>query len=161
MKPHKNPDHIVKVRRYSSQSVTSLGLVHFDDEFQHHTIEDKYRKEKVKGETRIDAGVYALGLQELVTPMTERYRNKFDWFDLHLHVKDVPNFSGIYIHIGNTQKDSEGCLLVGNTANNNRIEAGRITRSTEAYKEFYLKVYPLLKAGKKINIEYIDLDKPK
>jgi hypothetical protein len=57
---------------------------------------------KVPGETAIAAGRY-----RLIVDWSNRFR-KYSF-----HVLNVPNFEGIRIHSGNTDEDTEGCLLVG------------------------------------------------
>ena len=55
-----------------------------------------------------------------------------------LHVLDVPNFKYILIHCGNTDEDTAGCLLLGDSQENNNIkENGFIGRSTQAYFRVY------------------------
>ncbi len=145
----------ITVLRYSSDTDSTLGVVFIDGKFQCYSLEDEFREVKVKGETRIPKGTYKLGIQENLTPLTQKYLDRYDFFERHLHIKNVTNFSGIYIHVGNTDEHTDGCLLLGNKANNNRLKAGRIEDSTSAYKEFYLKVYPEAKKGN-VTIEYID-----
>jgi hypothetical protein len=57
---------------------------------------------KIPGETAIPAGRY-----RVIVDWSNRFRK------YSLHILDVPNFAGIRIHSGNTDKDTEGCLLVG------------------------------------------------
>ena len=45
---------------------------------------------------------------------------------LHLLVQDVPNRSYILFHIGNTAKDTSGCILVGNGRKHNVVENSRL-----------------------------------
>ncbi len=147
----------IKLYRYSSQSKTTLGIIHVDKKFQCYSIEDRYRKEKVKGETRIQAGRYEIKLREFGGHY-EKYVNKYEGHEGMLWLQDVPNFEDILIHIGNDAKDTAGCLLVGSTANNNAKNKGFISGSTEAYLDLYFKVLPELKAGRKVFIGIIDLD---
>ena len=57
---------------------------------------------KIKGHSAIPEGRYAVVIS---------YSPKFQqWLPILL---GVPNFSGIRIHAGNTAKDTEGCILVG------------------------------------------------
>jgi hypothetical protein len=102
---------------------------------------------KVKSETRIPAGTYKLGIQEQETPLTKKYQSKFNWFKKHIHIKDVPNFIGVYIHIGNTDIDSAGCILLGDNADNNHLGGGSVSNSTQAYKRFYNNYYDAIEKG--------------
>ena len=45
---------------------------------------------------------------------------------LHLLVQDVPNRSYILFHIGNTAKDTSGCILVGNGRQQDVVENSRL-----------------------------------
>jgi len=42
----------LELKRFSGQSDTTLGLMFVDGEFECFTLEDEYRADKVKGETR-------------------------------------------------------------------------------------------------------------
>jgi hypothetical protein len=112
--------------------------------FQAYTLEDEYRDEKVMKETRIPSGTYQVDIQQADTPLTLKYRAKYPWFKKHLEVKNVPGFTGVYLHIGNFDADSAGCILVGDNADNNIIGPGSISNSTASFKRLYESVYPHL-----------------
>ena len=67
-----------------------------------------------------------------------------------------PNFEYILIHIGNTDDDTAGCLLLGQECNNNRLNKGFLIGSTSAYREFYNVVVDSAESGE-LTIEYVDL----
>ena len=147
----------LKVYRYSSQSRTTISAIHINGEFECFGLEDRYRKEKVRGETRIPKGIYKIGLRT-VGGHHIKYSSKFP--SIHkgmLQVLDVANFKYILIHIGNGEKDTQGCLLVGLEANNNKLYKGQITNSTSAYTALYKKVIKSIDEGEEVTIEYIDL----
>ena len=106
--------------------------------FLAYTLEDEYREQKEFGETRIPDGTYQLGLRT-VGGYNQKYSKRFA--DIHigmLHVLDVPNFEYILIHCGNTDEHTAGCLLVGDSQENNQIKKdGFIGKSTQAYKRIY------------------------
>ena len=79
--------------------------------------------------------------------MTERYRAKYPWFTWHIEIMNVPEFENVYVHIGNTEKDTDACVLLGDTANNNVVGDGFVGGSTEAFKRWYLQVTAHLEAG--------------
>lgn len=94
------------IRRYKKEDYT-IGDLYIDGKWFSNTLEDKVRElnkpeDKVYGQTAIPSGTYEVKLT---------YSPKFK--KLLPEVLDVPLFSGIRIHAGNTAKDSEGCLLVG------------------------------------------------
>tara|TARA_R110000824_G_scaffold292796_5_gene481174 strand:- start:2579 stop:3073 length:495 start_codon:yes stop_codon:yes gene_type:complete len=126
--------------------------------FLAYTLEDEYRDEKVSGETRIPKGVYQLGLRT-IGGYTQRYAKKFP--DMHkgmLHVLNVPGFEYILIHCGNTDEHTAGCLLVGDSQENNQItEDGFIGKSTQAYKRIYPMIAKAIRKKEEVTIEYKDL----
>ena len=64
-------------------------------------------------ENRIPAGIYDVRLRK-IGGFDGRYKKKFAGFHRGmLHIQDVPNFKYVLIHIGNTDKNTAGCLLVG------------------------------------------------
>lgn len=139
---------IIGLGHYSENKESTLGLISLDGAFECYSLEDEGRKVKVPGETRIDDGIYEVGIREVVSPMTERYRAKFDWFDWHLWIKGLPRHEFVYLHIGSKDDHSDACVLVGDTANNNTVTDGFIGNSTAAYERFYKKVRPLIGAEK-------------
>ncbi|MDB4331342.1 DUF5675 family protein [bacterium] len=152
----------LKVIRFSSQSDSTSGLL-FDvtDEtkFLCYTLEDERREKKIMAETRIPAGVYNILLRK-EGGFHGRYTKKYG--DMHkgmLHVQDVPNFKWILIHTGNTDEHTAGCLILGDSQENNVLmKDGFIGRSVQAYKRVYPPIAKALENGEEVTVEYIDLD---
>lgn len=127
--------------------------------FQAYTLEDEFRESKVSKETRIPEGTYDVIIQTQETPKTLQYRKRYSWFVNHLMLKNVPGFTGIYIHVGNTDEDTEGCILLGDNADNNVIGPGSVSNSTASFMRFYKEVFDWLEGGNKITIEVRDENK--
>lgn len=140
------------VKRFNDTGDATNGLLFVDGDFQCFTLEDEYREVKVQGETRIPAGTYEVKFREVLSPMTKRYQDKFDWFKWHLQIMDVPGFTNIYIHIGNTDEHTEGCLLVGRTASVD----GTVGNSTTAFSDLYAIVSDALNNGETVTITLDD-----
>lgn len=121
--------------RFESREDFTRGILMIDYQGFCFTIEDEKRTEKISGETRIPAGDYDLRYREQLTGLTKKYRSKFDWFEWHIEICDIPGFSNVYIHIGNTDEDTDGCPLLGYTCD--MTKPNFIGRSTDAYKDFY------------------------
>jgi hypothetical protein len=145
---------IINKRAYATNECT-LGILIIDNKPFGFVIEDEPRIVKVKGETRISAGRYKLGLQMALTPLTEKYKEKYPWFKHHIELMNVPNFTGVYIHIGNFESDTMGCQIIGKSAHIHPKGFSN-SESVKCYKEFYEKVYPLLSANKQVFYTIID-----
>jgi len=117
------------------------------------TIEDAFHAPKIQGKTRIPSGSYDVGLRQ-DSPMARRYADKFgDGHKGMIWVKNVPDFTYVYLHIGNESRDTEGCVLVGRTAD---IKKGFIGGSADAYKELYPLIMYAHKQGEQITITITD-----
>jgi hypothetical protein len=131
----------LELKRFSSQSDTTLGLLFVDGEFECFTLEDEHREEKVKGETRIPAGTYKVEKREVLSGLTKKYRNKYPWFDYHFMLQDVPDFQYVYIHIGNDDDHTDGCLLVADSVKSNKFDQdNNLSSSAPAFKRLYQKM---------------------
>ena len=151
----------LEVIRFNKGKDSTNGLLFniTDDKrkFLCYTLEDESREEKVWGETCIPEGEYKLGLRTVGGYHT-KYSKRFA--DIHmgmLQVLDVPNFEYILLHCGNTDEDTAGCLLLGDTQENNNIKQnGFIGRSTTAYKRVYPPIAKALEDGEEVTIIYRD-----
>ena len=151
----------LEVLRFSSHSDSTLGLL-FDvtegRKFLCFTLEDEARVTKVMAETRIPEGTYELKLRT-VGGYHERYVKKYGSFHKGMiHVQDVPNFKYILWHTGNTDEHTAGCLLLGDTSQQNISKEGFIGASTEAYKRIYPNIAEAILSGEKVTAKYIDFD---
>lgn len=146
---------LITVRRIKSDRDATLSAIFVDDEFQCFGLEDEYREHKVPGETRIPEGVYPVGVRSEGGFYT-RYHERFSWHAGMLQVMDVPGFEYILIHIGNTDEDTAGCLLVGQGATCG--DELTVHASTAAYRALYARVYNAAVSGN-LMIEYIDEDR--
>lgn len=147
--------------RYNDNGESTLGLFFINGKLECYSLEDEKRTKKVWGETRIPEGTYDIVFRN-EGGHHERYAKKFPVFHKGmLHIINVPNFQYILIHIGNTDEDTAGCILVGNLANNNNLQDGFLSESTSAYVNMYRKVASALEQGIKVSIEIKDLQQHK
>ena len=153
----------LEVLRFSSQEDSSSGLLFEVSElgrkFLCYTLEDERRALKVKGETRVPAGTYKIKLRK-EGGFHARYTKKYGGFHRGmLHICDVPNFEWILLHTGNTDEHTAGCLIVGDSQENNIIiKDGFIGKSGNAYKRIYPAIAKAIEQNEEVTIEYIDFD---
>ena len=117
-------------RRYRGDGYT-IGNLYLDGAYFCDTLEDadrgltqtmsaeEIRRIKVPHETAIPTGRYKVIVN--LSPAKRRMLPR---------LTDVPGFSGILIHRGNTKSDSSGCILVGE----NRVK-GKVINSTPYEKQ--------------------------
>lgn len=114
------------------------------------TMQDGHRDVKIHGVTRIPAGTYEVKLRK-EGGFHERYKKKFGAFHRGmLWIQNVPGFKWILFHIGNTPKDTDGCVLVGVTQRPGQPDF--IQGSEIAYKHFYPRVADALERGERVHL---------
>ncbi len=139
------------VERFNSGSDDTLGRLYINGKPFGYTIEDEFREVKVKGETRIPAGTYRVG-KRYSPKFTPRFGHDMLW------IQDVPGFEYILIHTGNTDKDTDGCLIVGKKIG--KLEGKRaVLDSKIAYKEIYPVISDAIDRGEDVTIHYMDYDR--
>ena len=133
----------IRLKRLRNNGDTTIGKITSSYIYEANTLEDGPREKKVKGKTRIPAGIYEVKTRKVLSPLTKRYRQRFPWFKWHLHLQNVPDFSYVYIHVGNDDDDTDGCILVGHKEGN-----WRIWESTQAFRDIYFYIVGALENGK-------------
>lgn len=126
---------VITVKRLYKTENSTIGEMLVDGVFECFTLEDKERPVKIKGETAIPKGTYRVIINE---------SNRFKRL-LPLLI-DVPNFEGVRIHSGNSNHDTEGCILVGQTRNKNYIGQSR---------KAFDKLFKKMQAAKNITLTII------
>ena len=136
------------------------GMLFVDGIFECYTLEDQYQAVKVMHETCIPEGTYNIEFRRtggFHVKYKKRYGNAHYGM---LHLQDVPNFTYILIHAGNTDEHTSGCLIVGETQQDLDIsDDGFIGHSGKAYSKLYNKVSKDLLLGKSVSIEYTTIAK--
>jgi len=128
----------IVLKRIALRDTYTIGKLYIDDKYICDTVEDKVRdinkngvfdngEKKVYGETAIPYGTYEVKWT---------YSNRFKKY--MPEILNVPNFSGIRIHSGNTAADSLGCIIVGE----NKV-VGKVINSRATVN----KLYPIIEKG--------------
>lgn len=124
------------LKRIAKKETYTIGKLYIDDVYFCDTLEDKdrelnndmseeyIRRIKIKAQTAIPTGLY---------PISITYSQRFKK-DMPL-INNVKGFEGIRIHSGNTEKDTEGCILVGE----NKVK-GKVINSRETYNRLFAKL---------------------
>lgn len=94
----------LKLNRIFKTNTFTIGELYINEKYVMDTLEDRVRPEgeKVYGKTAIPEGTY-----EMVLSYSPRFKKILP------EILNVPNFTGIRIHCGNSSADSSGCILVG------------------------------------------------
>lgn len=105
----------ILVKRIHRTEKSTIGELSIDGKFQCYTLEDIEREVKIKSETAISKGTY-----KVIINKSNRFKRLLPL------LLNVPNFEGIRIHSGNTNHDTEGCILVGTTRTKDFIGNSRV-----------------------------------
>lgn len=133
----------LRLKRIARRETYTIGRLYVDGKRFCDTIEDTDRglsqalplsvnkAKKKKGVTAIPAGRYRITL-DVVSP---RFSGKTQYLFCGGKLPrliNVPAFDGVLIHIGNSARDTEGCILVGENK-----AVGKVLNSTKTFKALY------------------------
>lgn len=150
----------IVIKRIAKKSDYTIGKLYIDGVYFCDTIEDTDRdltqdmpiseisRKKIAGKTAIPLGTYNLDMNT-ISPRFSKisfYKNLCNGRVPRL--LNVPGFAGVLIHVGNTAKDSEGCILVGK----NKV-VGQVVESRDTFKKLYDKLISAHKSGQSITIQ--------
>lgn len=133
---------LLELKRRWLTAESTVGELYVDGVFECFTLEACYRGgPKIPGQTCIPVGRY---------PVRITHSPKFR-IDLPL-LFDVPGFDGVRIHSGIPAEDTEGCILLGQAREPNRINASRtaydlLFTKLKAADEITLAVSVMLRAA--------------
>ena len=114
----------IQIKRLHKTENSTIGEMTIDGKFECYTLEDKERDVKIKSETAIPKGTY-----KVIINQSNRFKK------LMPLLLNVPNFEGVRIHPGNSNHDTEGCILVGQSRS-----VDYITKSRKAYEILFTKM---------------------
>jgi len=136
--------------RLKDNGVSTIGRLEVDS-LRLYTIEDTYRTEKIWGQTRIPAGIYEIELR-VEGLKHKKYSKKYSFHEGMLWLRNVPGYEYVLMHIGNSVKDTNGCILVGSKILNDDY----ITGSATAYINLYTTIIKAFNRGEQIFIKITD-----
>lgn len=124
----------ITVKRLYKTETSTIGELLIDGVFECFTLEDAERPVKIKNETAIPKGTY-----KVIINQSNRFKRLLPL------LLNVPNFEGVRIHSGNSNHDTEGCILVGQTRHKNYIGQSRkafdkLFKKMQAAKEITLTI---------------------
>lgn len=134
-------------RIYTNDQYT-IGRLYIDDVYVCDTLEDCDRgldssmseeeimSKKVYGQTAIPTGTYKIDMKTVSPKYKDVSVYKNACGGKVPRIIDVKGFSGILIHIGNTNKDTKGCVLVGKNT-----KKGMVTNSRDTWLKVYYQMY--------------------
>jgi len=136
----------------------TVGIMYINGERFCETLEDKDRglttamslseikKKKVYMQTAIPKGKYIVTMD--YSPKFGRKLPHVMYLDSNGKLVEVPGFTGIRIHSGNTAKDTAGCILVGRNT-----KVGMLTDSRNYSDKLNAIIQQYINAGEKVVLE--------
>ena len=129
-----------KIIRVAEGKNSTLSHLYIDGIFLFFLHEDKIRAVKIMKQTAIPEGIFRLRLNTW-GGMNKTYFPKYG--PIHkgmIEIADLPTFSAVYIHVGNTIVETAGCPLVGLSYIKKDGEY-QVLQSADAYRQVYRKLY--------------------
>lgn len=150
----------ISLKRIYTNNQYTIGHIYVDGTYICDSIEDadrglkdsmtleEIRSKKIKDKTAIPQGNYKVTMN-VISPRFSKKKYYKDFCGGRLpRITSVKGFDGVLIHIGNTDKDSSGCLIVGYNK-----EKGKVLNSKQAFEKLYRMLDSANRNGEKIDIK--------
>ena len=136
----------IRIDRIAKKSTYTIGKLYLNGVYFCDTLEDtdrglyqgmplqKIKDLKSKGATAIPKGKYKVTMKVVSPKFSKRATYQFCQGKLP-RLLNVDGYEGVLIHIGNTAKDTEGCILVGQ----NKV-VGQVINSNTTFKKLYAEM---------------------
>ena len=146
----------IKVKRIARKEAYTIGKMYVDGAYVCDTLEDKDRGltsnmsvAQICGvilyvETAIPTGRYLVDMKTVSPRFGGRAQYQFCKGRLP-RLCNTPGYQGVLIHIGNTAKDTDGCILVGENK-----AVGQVLNSTATFRKVYAKLKAADERGERI-----------
>lgn len=143
------------VDRFGFGLDSTLGELRIEGVASCFTLEDERRRVKMRAETCIPPGTYRVRVRD-DSPKFSKLDDRWDWHDGMLWLQDVHGFKYVYIHTGNTDDHTEGCILVGDVPVVMPDGEFQVGRSRSAYERIYKPLRAALKKGEDVHVIVIE-----
>lgn len=140
---------LVVERKWRKDDYT-IGILYVNGVRLCNTLEDAVRPDKIYGKTAIPKGTYRV-LMNVKSPKFDGRPWTIPYGGIVPRLRNVPNFQGVLIHVGNTAADTDGCILVGDNT-----EKGRLTNSTNRYFKLMGMLLGAALSGEAIDITILE-----
>ena len=140
-----------KIIRVAQGKESTLSHLYIDGIFQCFLLEDKIRAVKIMKQTAIPEGIFRLQLNTWGGMNKTYFPTSGPIHKGMIEIADLPTFSAVYIHVGNTIVETAGCPLVGLSYIKKDGEY-QVLQSADAYRQVYRKLYEVA-TGKDNQIE--------
>lgn len=136
----------IRIDRIAKKSTYTIGKLYLNGVYFCDTLEDtdrglyqgmpleEIKKTKIYGATAIPKGKYRVVMNVVSPKFSKRATYNFCQGKLP-RLLNVDGYEGVLIHIGNTAKDTAGCILVGQ----NKV-VGQVINSTVTFKKLYAEM---------------------
>lgn len=131
----------ILLKRIAKRANYTIGKLYLDGKYFADTLEDTDRgltqnmplkeieAKKIYGKTAIPTGVYRIDMNTISPKFRDRSWAR-PWGGKIPRLVNVPGFEGVLIHTGNTDRDTLGCILVGQ----NSI-VGKVVNSVDTFNK--------------------------
>lgn len=147
------------LKRIAKRSTYTIGKLYIDGVYICDTCEDKDRgltqsmpvaeikKRKVYSQTAIPTGTYTISMNTVSPKYSKRDFYKKLCNGKVPRLLNVPGYDGVLIHVGNTERDTAGCILVGQNTS-----VGKVLNSQVTFTRLYKVLKDAADKGEKITL---------